>query len=68
MAASVIEGEKTYKASCGRCHGLKDPASYTAKEWEPIMKSMAPKAKLSEQETSNVMAFVVNNAKKSLGF
>jgi len=60
---SVVEGEKVYNAKCGKCHDLKKPSEYNAKEWTSIMRSMAPKAKLSEEERSNVMAYVENGAK-----
>lgn len=60
---SVIEGEKVYNAKCGKCHDLKKPSEYNAKDWNSIMRSMAPKAKLNEEERSNVMAYVENGAK-----
>jgi len=63
VIASAIQGEKVYTASCGRCHELKNPASYTADQWGPIMKSMAAKAKLTSAEKADAMAYVVKNAK-----
>lgn len=64
-AAKIEAGHQVYNAKCGRCHGLKDPANYTAERWVPIMQSMAPKARLSEEETAQVTAYVQANAKKS---
>lgn len=64
ITGSAFAGEMTYKASCGRCHKLEDPASYTAKEWEPIMNSMAKKANLNDQQKADVTAYVVYNARK----
>ena len=60
---AVAEGEKTYNAKCGRCHELKSPSEFTVKDWNSIMRSMAPKAKLTEEERTNVMAYVVQNAR-----
>lgn len=60
---SVVEGEKVYNAKCGKCHDLKKPSEYNAKEWNSIMRSMAPKAKLTEVERSDVMAYVENGAR-----
>jgi cytochrome c5 len=60
---SAVEGEKIYNAKCGKCHDLKKTTDYTVKEWQPIMNSMANKAKLSANEKANVMAFVTNGAK-----
>jgi len=62
-APSVVEGEKIYTAKCGRCHDLKKPSEYNAKEWTSIMRRMAIKAKLNDVEKSDVMAFVANGAK-----
>ena len=62
-APSVVEGDKTYNAKCGKCHDLKKTTEYTANEWKPIMNSMAVKAKLSTDEKSNVLAYVMNGSK-----
>jgi cytochrome c5 len=60
---SVIEGEKLYQSSCGKCHDLKDPSKYTASEWKPIMESMAPKARLTMEQKIDVMTYVTSKAK-----
>ena len=60
---SVADGEKIYQASCGQCHDLKNPAEYTANEWRPIMRSMASKARLNDDQKNNVLAYVIQNAK-----
>jgi cytochrome c5 len=62
-APSVVEGEKTYNAKCGKCHDLKKTTAYTANEWKPIMNSMAVKAKLTADEKANVIAYVMNGSK-----
>lgn len=41
-------GKKTYIRSCAGCHALKDPAKYTPAKWEPILKKMFVKAKISD--------------------
>lgn len=63
--AKIEAGHQVYTAKCGRCHALKEPSHYTAERWVPILQSMAPKAKLSEEETANVLAYVQANAKKA---
>jgi mono/diheme cytochrome c family protein len=64
-AVSPVEaGHTVYNAKCGRCHGLKEVGNYTASQWDPILESMAPKARLSSEETENVRAYVKANAKK----
>jgi mono/diheme cytochrome c family protein len=63
-AAPEVQGQSTYNAKCGKCHGLKVVSDYTADRWASIMAVMGPKARLSETETANVMAYVKTNAKK----
>lgn len=58
------KGEDLFNLRCGRCHDLPAPSQYTAADWEPIMARMAPKAKLSADETNWVSAYVNANAKK----
>lgn len=53
-----------YDARCGKCHDLPATTDYTQEEWKPIIEKMAPKAKLTEEETNWVLAYVNNNAKK----
>jgi mono/diheme cytochrome c family protein len=57
-------GQATYNTKCGRCHGLKVTADYTADRWISIMQVMATKAQLAEAEKENVLAYVKANAKK----
>lgn len=61
--ALTEQGKTVYTAKCGRCHGLKNTANYTATSWENILQKMAPKAKLTEEETMQVHAYVIANAK-----
>jgi mono/diheme cytochrome c family protein len=63
-AAPEVQGQSTYNAKCGKCHGLKVVGDYTADRWAGIMAVMGPKAHLNDVETANVMAYVKANAKK----
>jgi mono/diheme cytochrome c family protein len=56
-------GKKTFDASCGRCHALKQPNAYTQQSWVGIMERMAPKAQLDEAEKAAVLAYVQHYAK-----
>ena len=58
------KGEDLFTLKCGRCHGLPLPSEITVADWQPIMKSMAPKAKLNADETNWVLDYVNANAKK----
>lgn len=62
-SSASIAGHLTYDAKCGRCHGLKNVSDYTAKQWEPIIGRMAPRARLDSTEKINVLAYVSFNAK-----
>ena len=62
-SADMLAGSKIYRASCGKCHELKDAGSYKKIQWNSIMNTMAPKAKLDDQQKSQVLAYVLYNAK-----
>ncbi len=52
-------------AKCTKCHGNETAhvPKHTFAEQEKLMQSMAKKAKLSEQETADLMAYVKAKAK-----
>lgn len=57
-------GQTVYINRCGRCHKLKKTENYTAQEWENILRSMIPKARLNNEEAKQVTAYVMEHAKK----
>jgi len=61
---STSTGQTVYTNRCGRCHGLKKTENYTAQQWDNILRSMIPKAKLNDYEARQVTAYVMANAKK----
>jgi nitrate/TMAO reductase-like tetraheme cytochrome c subunit len=60
----LAAGKTTYEAKCGRCHALHATDEFTAEKWVPYVDAMAPKAKLTDSEKANVLAYVQANAKK----
>jgi mono/diheme cytochrome c family protein len=60
----VSAGETIYTTRCGRCHGLKRTEKYTQQQWENILKTMIPKARLNDEQAKQVTAYVMANAKK----
>ena len=58
------KGADLFNLRCGKCHDLPAPSEFTATDWKPIMERMAPKAKLTAEETNWVLAYVNANAKK----
>jgi hypothetical protein len=62
--ATISLGKTVFEAKCGRCHGLKDVTAYTEQRWDGILRTMAPRARLTETETQQVASYVKANAKK----
>jgi mono/diheme cytochrome c family protein len=63
--SDVATGQTVYETKCKQCHALKNTENFAAEKWPGIMKSMAPKAKLTEEETNQVTAYVMTHAKKA---
>ena len=63
-ANAIASGKTIYQASCTRCHALKNVGSFTAQTWDGILNAMAKRAKLSEEETNQVAAYIKANSKK----
>jgi len=59
-AEQLAQGKTIFENACKRCHGLPDPAAYTSVEWVGIMNSMAPKAKLNDEQHQWVYDYVVS--------
>ena len=51
----LTEGSKVYAQNCAKCHSLKDPANYTMERWDPILKRMFPKAKVTDEAQQNLI-------------
>ncbi len=62
-AEQIAQGKTIFENSCGRCHKLPDPAAHTSVQWVGIMNSMAPKAKLTDEQHQWVYDYIVS-AKK----
>ncbi|AYN01012.1 cytochrome C [Chryseobacterium aahli] len=59
-AEQIAQGKTIFENSCKRCHGLPDPTAYTSVQWVGIMNSMAPKAKLTDEQHQWVYDYVVS--------
>jgi len=57
-------GQSIYTNRCGRCHGLKKTENYTSQQWDNILTTMIPKARLNEEEAKKVTAYVLEHSKK----
>ncbi len=63
-ADMAVAGKTIYTTKCTKCHGAKDVTAYTSERWDGILKSMIPKAHLTDEEAGQVTAYVKANAKK----
>jgi len=59
--AELQQGHDLFQNKCGKCHKLPNPAKHSKDEWTKILAKMAPKAKLSSDQSDLVYKFVVNN-------
>ena len=57
----LVQGKTIYEAKCGKCHDLPKPLSYSKEKWQPIMTSMAEKAKISDEDKELVYNYVTMN-------
>ena len=59
-AEQIAQGKTIFENACKRCHDLPDPKTYTSVQWVGIMNSMAPKAKLTDEQHQWVYDYVVS--------
>lgn len=57
---TLAQGKTIFENACKRCHDLPDPEAHTSVQWVGIMNSMAPKAKLNEEQHQWVYDYVVS--------
>ena len=65
-ATMVANGKLVYEAKCGKCHGLVAPEKFTKERWVGLVNWMAPKAKTTDEEKAEVLAYVQHNAKDAV--
>lgn len=56
----LVQGKTIYENSCGKCHELPNPTDHTSVQWVGIMNSMAPKARLNDEQHQLVYDYVVS--------
>jgi cytochrome c5 len=63
-AVNMDNGKQVYYVKCAKCHQAKAPDLYTADRWIKIVDWMGPRAKITELEKENILAYVKAFAKK----
>lgn len=59
-AASLAQGKTIYTTKCNTCHGLKPIVGRSEESWKHEIKSMAPKAKLTAEETELLSQYLLS--------
>ena len=54
----VTRGYQIYISHCAACHHARQPDLYSAQRWDTILPEMARRAKLSEEDTAAVSAYI----------
>lgn len=58
-ATQLEHGRQTMLKACNRCHGYASPAAYTPEEWTKITARMSKKAKLSADDETALLRYLV---------
>jgi uncharacterized membrane protein len=64
-AADLEAGKVVFTTKCSKCHATKPVGNWTVEGWQPILKSMIPKARLDSVQSAQVTAYVKANARKA---
>ena len=52
------EGRQLYSSKCNSCHGIHDPAQYSAARWDSIMIPMQLKAKITDTQKDQILHWI----------
>ncbi len=53
-------GVEVWAQNCGRCHNMRDPASYSSAQWEVAVHHMRVRAQLTGQQEKAVREFLAS--------
>lgn len=56
--ASLENGRAVLTNRCVTCHALQPLAKYSKEKWQEIVEDMAPRAKLSETQARDLLAYI----------
>ena len=60
---AVKSGKDLYDNRCGKCHKLFAATDYSIKRWPGILDSMQPKAKITDEQKAQILAYLSSEAK-----
>ncbi len=63
--AQLEQGRSMYVARCGGCHALVPPGRRSPDQWRSDVSEMAPKARLSPDESLAVLRYLVTTNRPS---
>lgn len=64
VPVDTLMGNRLFRTSCGRCHGLPEPKQFSVEKWETILPLMFPRSRFNNEEALHVRAYVLANAVK----
>ena len=62
--AELNNGRALYVSKCGSCHTLKLPSEYSVDVWKKNLDEMQVRAKISDEEKSDIFKYLRADAKK----
>jgi hypothetical protein len=60
---NLMSGRTLYVKNCGSCHNVHLPEQFTRAQWKVILPEMQRKAKISDEETKLISAFIMARCK-----
>lgn len=60
-AESITQGKTLYESNCGKCHNLPEVTNFNDEKWKSVINWMAPKAKLTAQQSEMVFSYVTSS-------
>lgn len=64
VMTQMDHGKTLFTTKCASCHAMKNPGDFTTVQWDNILKTMIPKAKLSAAEEKQVTDYIKANARQ----
>jgi len=60
LTPELAEGKLLFQNNCANCHKLYDPKDFSSEQWQPILKKMQKKARVTDVEIEKIYKYVTN--------